>query len=100
MPGDKSVSAPVRPPGGDPPPPPRPAVHRPPPPPPPRPAAAGRPSAAGGARRWIEYRPRPRPGACLADLDRAAHKAAHRLLASALSPHAFAQAVSIMALEE
>lgn len=52
------------------------------------------------ARRWIEYRPRPRPGACLADLDRTARKAAHRLLATALSPPCFAQAVTIMALEE
>lgn len=52
------------------------------------------------ARRWIEYRPRPRPGACLIDLDRTARKAAHRLLATALSPPSFAQAVTIMALEE
>lgn len=52
------------------------------------------------ARRWIEYRPRPRPGACLADLDRTARKAAHRLLATALSPPSYAQAVTIMALEE
>ncbi|GAA4723801.1 DUF3500 domain-containing protein [Phytohabitans rumicis] len=52
------------------------------------------------ARRWIEYRPRARPGACLADLDRAGRKAAHRLLATALSPHAYAQAMAIVALEE
>ena len=52
------------------------------------------------ARRWIEYRPRQRPGVCLADLDRAGHKAAHRLLATALSPHAYAQAMAIVALEE
>ncbi len=52
------------------------------------------------ARRWIEYRPRQRPGVCLADLDRAGHKAAHRLLAAALSPHAYAQAMAIVALEE
>jgi hypothetical protein len=51
-------------------------------------------------RRWLEYRPRERPGACLADLDRAGRKAAHRLLATVLSPHAFAQAETIMALEE
>ena len=51
-------------------------------------------------RRWIEFRPRERPGACLADFDRAGRKAAHRLLATALSPHAFAQAETIMALEE
>lgn len=52
------------------------------------------------ARRWIEYRPRPRPGVCLADLDRTARKAGHRLLATALSPHSYAQAMTIMALEE
>ncbi|TDC27887.1 DUF3500 domain-containing protein [Micromonospora sp. 15K316] len=53
-----------------------------------------------GARRWLEYRPRPRPGVCLDDLDRAGRKAAHRLLATALSPAAYAQAMAIVALEE
>jgi hypothetical protein len=62
--------------------------------------AAHRPFEDEGARRWIEYRPNPRPGACLADLDRATRKAAHRLLAAALSPHAYAQAMAIVALEE
>ncbi len=52
------------------------------------------------ARRWLEYRPRPRPGACLAELDVAGRKAAHRLLATALSPTAYAQAMAIIALEE
>ena len=51
-------------------------------------------------RRWIEYRPEPRPGVSLADLDGGARKAAHRLLATALSPHAYAQAMTIIALEE
>jgi hypothetical protein len=51
-------------------------------------------------RRWIEYRPRPRPGMSLAALGRTGRKAAHRLLATALRPHAFAQATVIMALEE
>lgn len=50
-------------------------------------------------RQWT-YLPRPRPGVCLADLDRTQHKAAMRLLATALSPSAYAQAVTIMALEE
>lgn len=50
--------------------------------------------------RWLEYRPRPRPGACLADLDQPARKAAHRLLATGLSPHAYAQAMTIVSLEE
>ncbi|HEV7899631.1 MAG TPA: DUF3500 domain-containing protein [Planosporangium sp.] len=53
-----------------------------------------------GMRRWIEYRPRPRPGISLADLSGAARKAAHRLLATALSPHAYAQAMTIISLEE
>jgi hypothetical protein len=60
---------------------------------------AGHPFDDAG-RRWIEYRPRPRPGVCVADLDRTARKAAHRLLATALSPPAYAQAMTIMALEE
>jgi hypothetical protein len=51
-------------------------------------------------RRWLEYRPRPRPGASIAHLDLDARKAAHRLLATGLSPHAHAQAVTVMALEE
>jgi hypothetical protein len=52
------------------------------------------------ARRWIEYRPQRRPGACLADFDLATRKAAHRLLATGLSPHAYAQAMTVVALEE
>jgi hypothetical protein len=51
-------------------------------------------------RRWIEYRPRARPGACVGDLPRPARKAAHQLLATGLSPHAFAQAMTIVGLEE
>ncbi|NJC65647.1 DUF3500 domain-containing protein [Planosporangium flavigriseum] len=51
-------------------------------------------------RRWIEYRPRPRPGISLAELSVPARKAAHRLLATGLSPHAYAQAMTIVALEE
>jgi Protein of unknown function (DUF3500) len=52
------------------------------------------------ARRWLEYRPEARPGACLALLSPAARKASHQLLATALSEHAFAQAMVIVALEE
>ncbi|SRR5712691_535922 len=59
-----------------------------------------RPFADDDARRWLEYRPLPRPGACIADMDRAGRKAAHRLLATALSGHAYAQAMGIIALEE
>jgi hypothetical protein len=66
----------------------------------PRRALAGLDFGDDAARRWIEYRPRQRPGACLADFDRTARKAAHRLLATALSPHAYAQAMTILALEE
>lgn len=49
--------------------------------------------------RWT-YLPRPRPGVCMADLDRTQRKAACHLLATVLSPHAYAQAMTIMALEE
>ncbi|HEY3008334.1 MAG TPA: DUF3500 domain-containing protein [Micromonosporaceae bacterium] len=62
--------------------------------------AARRPFPDDEARRRIEYRPRPRPGVPLADLDGAARKAAHRLLATGLSPHAYAQAMAVVALEE
>ncbi|GAA4245028.1 DUF3500 domain-containing protein [Dactylosporangium darangshiense] len=52
-------------------------------------------------RRWIEYRPTPRrPGMGLGELGDDGRKAAHRLLATALAPHAFAQAMAIVALEE
>jgi hypothetical protein len=52
------------------------------------------------ARRWIEYRPNSRPGGCLALMSVAARKAAHRLLATGLSEHSFAQAMAVVALEE
>ncbi|HKT01625.1 MAG TPA: DUF3500 domain-containing protein, partial [Rugosimonospora sp.] len=52
------------------------------------------------ARRWIEYRPEARPGLCLAQVPVAARKAAHQLLATALSPHAYAQAMAVVGLEE
>lgn len=52
------------------------------------------------ARRWLEYRPERRPGACLARLTIPARKAAHRLLATGLSEHCFAQAMIIAGLEE
>ncbi|HEY2508334.1 MAG TPA: DUF3500 domain-containing protein [Streptosporangiaceae bacterium] len=52
------------------------------------------------ARRWIEYRPEPRPGASLALMPPAGRKAAHRLLATALSDRAFVQAMAITSLEE
>jgi hypothetical protein len=52
------------------------------------------------ARRWLEYRPRHRPGASIAQMSETPRKAAHRLLATGLSEHAYAQAMSIIALEE
>jgi Protein of unknown function (DUF3500) len=61
---------------------------------------AARPFADDAARRWLEYRPLPRPGACIADMSTEARKAAHRLLATGLSEHAYAQAMVIIALEE
>jgi hypothetical protein len=51
-------------------------------------------------RRWIQYTPMSRPGAELCDLGTVGRKWAHRLLASALSPAAYAQANAVMALEE
>jgi Protein of unknown function (DUF3500) len=61
---------------------------------------AAQPFADDAARRWIEYRPLPRPGACLAGMDTEARKAAHRLLSTGLSEHAYAQAMVVIALEE
>jgi Protein of unknown function (DUF3500) len=52
------------------------------------------------ARRWLEYRPERRPGASLAQLSVPARKAAHRLLATGLGEHSFAQAMVIIGLEE
>jgi Protein of unknown function (DUF3500) len=61
---------------------------------------AARPFTDDAARRWLEYRPRHRPGACIAQMSVAARKAAHRLLATGMSGHAYAQAMAIIALEE
>jgi hypothetical protein len=61
---------------------------------------AALPFGDDAARRWLEYRPEPRPGACIAGLSLPARKAAHVLLATALSEHAFAQAMTIIGLEE
>jgi len=63
-------------------------------------ALAALPFADEGARRWLEYRPRRRPGACLALVSPSARKAAHRLLATGLSERGYAQAMTIIALEE
>ena len=53
-----------------------------------------------GQRRWLEYRPEPRPGLLLEQMGRGTRKKAHQLLATALSPSAYAQAMAIIALEE
>jgi hypothetical protein len=63
-------------------------------------AFAAQPFEDDAARRWLEYRPRRRPGASIADMSRTARKAAHRLLSTGLSDHAYAQAMNIIALEE
>ena len=63
-------------------------------------ALAALPFADDAARRWLEYRPRRRPGACLALVSPRARKAAHRLLATGLSERGYAQAMAIVALEE
>ncbi len=63
-------------------------------------ALAALPFDDDAARRWLEYQPAARPGASLALLSPAGRKAAHRLLATALSDRGYAQAVIITALEE
>jgi hypothetical protein len=55
---------------------------------------AARPFSDDSARRWLEYRPEPRPGACVAEMSGPARKAASRLLATGLSEHAYAQAMA------
>jgi len=61
---------------------------------------AALPFGDDAARRWLEYRPERRPGACLAQFSVPGRKAAHKLLATGLSDPAFAQAMAIIALEE
>ncbi|MEJ2857029.1 MULTISPECIES: DUF3500 domain-containing protein [unclassified Saccharothrix] len=63
-------------------------------------AAAVRDVADDDLRRTWAYTPGPRPGLVLGDLDRTQRKAVHGLLACVLSPHAYAQTVSVMALED
>lgn len=63
-------------------------------------ALAVRPFGDTAARKWLEYRPEYRPGACLDGFTNAGRKAAHRLLATGLSEPAYAQAMGIVALEE
>src|SRR5260370_33276297 len=48
------------------------------------------------ARRWLEDRPRHRPGATIAHMRETPRKAAHRLLATGLRGHPSAQPMSII----
>jgi hypothetical protein len=59
-----------------------------------------RPLTDEDLRRDWTYVPADRAGLTFGDLDRAQRKGIHQLLATALSPHAYAQAASIMALED
>lgn len=52
------------------------------------------------ARRDWHYVPRIHPGLALARIDADQHKAVHRLLAATLSPPVYAQAATILALED
>jgi Protein of unknown function (DUF3500) len=63
-------------------------------------AQAAIPFADEQSRRWLEYRPERRPGACLAGFSPASRKSAHRLLATGLSEPGYAQAMAIVTLEE
>jgi len=62
--------------------------------------AAHRPMTDEQLRHDWTYLPGKREGVSLGELDRAGRKAVHRLVATALRAHAYAQVVSIMALEE
>lgn len=54
----------------------------------------------GPARRRWTYRPQPHAGLDYGELSRPQRTAVHRLLAATLAPHAYAQAVTIMAWED
>ncbi len=61
---------------------------------------AQRPMTDERLRRDWAYVPGKREGVSLGDLDRPGRKAVHRLVATALRPHAYAQVATIMALED
>ncbi len=63
-------------------------------------ATALRPITDDDLRHRWSYTPGPRAGVVLGELGRAQRKAVHHLLASVLSPHAYAQVATIMALED
>lgn len=62
--------------------------------------AARRPFPDEALRRDWSYVPRPRQGPALDELTRPQRKAVHRLLASGLAFHAYAQVAAVMALED
>ncbi|MFC7993253.1 DUF3500 domain-containing protein [Streptomyces pilosus] len=61
---------------------------------------AVRPVTDDGIRHRWGYAPGPRPGLALGDLGRDQRKAVHGMLATVLSPHTYAQAATVMALED
>jgi hypothetical protein len=63
-------------------------------------SALNHPFTATELRHNWTYVPRTRAGLTFADLDRHCRKTVHKLLATVLSPHAYAQAATIMALED
>jgi len=63
-------------------------------------ALAAQPFEDHAARRCRGRYSSHRPGASIAQMSEAPRKAAHRLLSTGLSDHAYAQAMSIIALEE
>lgn len=58
------------------------------------------PFTATDVRHQWTYVPSPRAGLTFAELDRGQRKTVHKLMAAVLSPHAYAQATTIMALED
>ncbi|WP_367130817.1 DUF3500 domain-containing protein [Saccharothrix sp. HUAS TT1] len=63
-------------------------------------AVAVRSTADDALRTTWAYTPGPRPGVRYGALGRDQRKAMHRLLSCVLSPHAYAQSATIMAMEE
>jgi hypothetical protein len=63
-------------------------------------AVALRPITDDDLRHRWAYTPGPRAGVVLGELARPQRKAVHQLLAAVLSPHAYAQVATIMALED
>src|SRR4051812_18852448 len=58
------------------------------------------PFTEGALRHRWTYLPRDRTGLTFGDLTRPQRKAVHAMLTTVLSPHAYAQAMAVMALED